>query len=98
MKKTVRILLIVAVLAAALCLFTGCFPGDGVNTPNHLAGFFWGVWHGWIAPISLIYSLFNHNIGIYEVNNNGFLYNLGFYMAVISGPFGLSLSRKKHER
>jgi len=98
MKKYLRALLVAAVLVAALCLFTGCFPGDGANYPGHLAGFFSGVWHGWIAPISLIYSIFNHGIHLYEANNNGFLYDLGYYMAVVSGPFGLSLSRRKKDK
>jgi len=77
-----------------LCL-TGCVPGDGTNSAGHLAGIFSGIWHGWIAPFSLIYSLFDDKVGIYEVYNNGFLYDLGFYMAVISGFGGLAFARKK---
>lgn len=76
---------------------TGCIPGDGANSPAHLAGFFSGVWHGWIAPFSLIYSIFNKNTGIYEIYNNGFLYNFGYYMAIISGFGGLAFSRKKKD-
>ncbi|NLM50865.1 MAG: hypothetical protein GX196_07935, partial [Clostridiaceae bacterium] len=62
------------------------------------AGFFWGVWHGWIAPLSLILGLFDKNIGIYETSNNGWWYDLGFYMAIISGFGGLSLFRKKKDK
>lgn len=74
---------------------TGCVPGDGTNTEDKPAGFFSGIWHGWIAPVSLIYSIFNKNINIYEAHNSGFWYDLGYYMAVISGFGGLALSRKK---
>ena len=60
------------------------------------AGFFTGIWHGWIAPVSLVLSLFG-DYQIYEANNTGFFYNLGFYMAIISGFGGLALFRRKHK-
>ena len=94
MKKS-KYVLMAALIAVCVLAFTGCMPGDGSNNPAHLAGFFSGIWHGWIAPVSLIVSLFNKNVNIYEAYNNGFMYDLGFYMAVISGFFGLSLTRKK---
>jgi len=75
-------------------MLSGCVPGDGRNTPEEPAGFFWGIWHGWIAPISLILSLFNDSFSIYEVNNTGWWYDLGFYMAIISGFGSISLFRK----
>jgi hypothetical protein len=90
-------MLILILLLVCVCL-TGCVPGDGTNTADKLAGIFSGVWHGWIAPFSLIYSLFNKDIGIYEVFNNGFLYDLGYYAAIISGFGGLSLARNKSRK
>ena len=94
MKK--RIVLI-CLLAASLLLLTGCIPGGGANTQADPAGFFWGIWHGWIAPVSLVFSFFNDYNSIYEVYNTGFTYNLGFYIAVISGFGGLSLFRRKRD-
>lgn len=93
--KLKYVLLTILIIAVGV-LLTGCIPGDGTNTINNQAGFFWGVWHGWIAPISLIGSLFNHNLRVYEVNNTGWWYDFGFYMAIISGFGGLSLSRNKN--
>ncbi len=90
--------LLLALLALMLLLLSGCAPGDGANTQDDPAGFFTGVWHGWIAPVTLVVSLFNRDIGIYEVHNTGFWYDLGYYMAVISGFGGLALSRKKGKR
>lgn len=42
------------------------------------AGFLGGFWHGMIAPITFIISLFNQNVRIYETNNNGRWYDFGF--------------------
>lgn len=90
MKKIAFIALFCALLALSSCL-----PGDGKNSVEHPAGFFWGVWHGWVAPISLIGGLFNKNIRVYESMNTGWWYDLGFYMAIISGFGGLSLGRRR---
>ncbi|NLM70284.1 MAG: hypothetical protein GX177_09855 [Firmicutes bacterium] len=86
----------VKLLGIILCclLLSGCMPGDGSYTEDGPAGFFSGVWHGWIAPISLIVGLFRDHIRVYEVNNTGWWYDFGFYMAIISGFGGLSLFRK----
>lgn len=81
-----------------LVLLTGCIPGDGTASVNQTAGFFWGIWHGWLAPLSLIISIFDHNIRIYEVFNSGFWYDFGYYMAIIAGFGGLSLARKKRRK
>ena len=93
-----KFLLLSLMTALALLLLTGCVPGDGTYTPTNPAGFFWGIWHGWIAPISLILGLFRTNIRLYEVINTGWLYDLGFYIAVISGFGGLSLFRKNKSK
>lgn len=96
--KGKKILLLCIMLVLTVLLLSGCAPGDGANSAAKPAGFFWGVWHGWIAPITLIWSLFNGNIGIYEINNSGFWYDLGYYMAIISGFGGLALGRKGKRR
>lgn len=45
--------------------------------------------------ISLILGIFNPTHRVYEAVNSGWGYDFGFYMAIISGFGGLSLSRKK---
>lgn len=85
---------IVIILLLALVL-SGCFPVAGIEEVSNPAGFFSGIWHGWIAPLSLILGIFKDNIRVYESNNTGWWYDLGFYMAIISGFGGISLSRKK---
>ncbi len=95
MKTTVVVfLLLVGIIVITM---TACAPGGGEFPKEHPAGFFFGIWHGWIAPISLIVSFFNPEIRIYEANNTGFWYDLGFYIAIISGFGGVSVSRKKYK-
>lgn len=91
-----RVLVLLCLVTVAL-LMTSCLPGDGRNSAERPAGFLWGVWHGWIAPVSLIVGLFRDNIRIYEVANSGWWYDLGFYSAVIAGFGSLSLIRKKEK-
>jgi hypothetical protein len=93
MKK--KWLLAGLLLVMSLIFLTGCMPGDGTYTASHPAGFFWGIWHGWIAPVSLIISIFSRNIRIYESMNTGIWYDFGYYIAVISGFGGLSLFRRR---
>ncbi|MEQ8153455.1 MAG: hypothetical protein ABRQ25_00970 [Clostridiaceae bacterium] len=93
MKK--RVIISAILIAASSLILTGCIPGDGTYTRSNPAGFFWGVWHGWIAPVSLIMGFFNRQIRIYEVINTGWAYDFGFYIAIISGFGGVSLSRRK---
>ena len=91
-----RIVLYICILIIMLLLLlSGCAPGDGTYSNAKPAGFLWGIWHGWIAPVSLIIGLFNKNIRVYEVINTGWWYDFGFYIAIISGFGGLSLFPRK---
>ena len=85
----------VLILLTMVLLFSGCSPGDGTSTPDDPSGFFSGIWHGWIAPVSLIWGLFNDSIRVYEPVNTGWWYDFGFYIAIIGGFGGLSLARKR---
>ena len=78
-----------------LLVLTACVPGKGSYTVNKPAGFFSGIWHGWIAPFSLIFSFFSRGVRMYEPINTGFAYELGFYMAIISGFGGITFTRNK---
>ena len=93
--KTLKILALCITLVMVLLTLSSCIPGDGYNSPQKPAGFFWGIWHGWMAPISLLVSFFDKDINIYEVYNKGFWYDFGYYMAIISGFGGLALSRRR---
>lgn len=94
-SHSARRFVLVAMIILVTLVVTACMPGDGRATADKPAGFFWGIWHGWIAPISLIRGLFNNKIRVYEAMNTGRGYDFGFYMAIISGFGGISLFRRR---
>lgn len=92
-------LMLVCIILVTALLLTGCLPEAVISPTIEPAGFLRGIWHGWIAPISLIVSIFDDSVSIYQPINTGFWYEFGFYMAIIGGFGGLSLARKKkHNR
>lgn len=60
------------------------------STPD---GFWMGLWHGTIAPVTFIVSLFSDSVEMYSVNNNGGWYNFGFLLGIGGLTFG-STSKK----
>lgn len=90
-----KVFILLSMIISLSILLVGCMPGDGSYSKEDPAGFLSGIWHGWIAPFSLIRSVFNPSIRLYEPVNTGWWYDFGFYMAIISGFGGLSLTRKK---
>jgi len=92
-----RLLKICLILLFCLVL-ASCAAGTSEYIDNP-AGFFSGVWHGWIAPFSIAWHfLFDPEVRIYETRNDGIWYDVGFYFAVISGFGSLSLTRSKKKR
>ncbi len=92
------------ILLSIFLLLAGCAPGPNSleKTPDEkgkVAGFWKGLWHGLISPITFIISLFNRNVRIYEVHNNGSWYNFGFVLG--AGLFlqgGILGSRRRRGR
>jgi hypothetical protein len=64
-------------------------PGSKYSLPGaDPAGFWAGLWHGAIVPITFIVSLFSPQVRIYEVNNRGLWYDFGFLIG--TGILGTS--------
>lgn len=82
MSRHLRLLLILAVGALLVAACTaGVNPEVGAaDADGDIAGFFMGLWHGFIAPITFFISLFTDNVNIYEVHNNGNWYDFGFVL------------------
>jgi cell shape-determining protein MreD len=78
-------LLVVVVGLATVFALAACAGVAGPNNvahvdTGHISGFWAGLWQGIIMPIVFIVSLFNHNVNIYDVHNNGGWYNFGFVL------------------
>jgi hypothetical protein len=58
-------------------------------------GFLWGVWHGFVFPFAWIGSLFDPDIAVYAVPNNGGWYDFGFFLGVTVLGGGSHFSSKK---
>ena len=101
MKKT---LICGLVLISVILFFSlSCVPGrnDLERTADHAgktAGFLKGIWHGLIAPITFIISIFTKDIRFYEVHNNGSWYNFGFVLGAGLFLSGGILGRKKSKK
>ena len=97
---TVRRVMIASGIVVLLGLVAGCAPGPNPAEAGGGAGFWLGLWQGFIAPFALIVSFFNDQVGIYEVNNNGGWYNFGFVLGASiffggGGGAGARASRRK---
>jgi hypothetical protein len=75
-------------ISLALVLMVACLPGPNTmrDTPgakDAIAGFWQGLWQGFIAPFVFLVSLFKSNLNIYEVHNNGAWYNFGYLFGLM---------------
>ncbi|MGZ9234321.1 MAG: hypothetical protein ACXW4E_02240 [Anaerolineales bacterium] len=55
---------------------------DQPDDNGRLAGLAQGLWHGLIAPVTVVGSFFTPDMQMYEVHNNGQEYNVGFLIGV----------------
>ncbi len=100
MKMTI---VVIGLLVLAFVLLAGCVagPNPATNTPSEdgrVAGFWLGLWHGIIAPVTFVISLFSPNVHVFEVHNNGNWYVFGFLLGLtaIWGGGGRASRRRRH--
>ena len=82
------VIIIIGIILVILTI-SGCAAGPNpmADTPNEdgeVAGFWQGVWNGFISPFTFIISLFSDSVTVYEVHNNGGWYNFGFVIGATS--------------
>lgn len=67
-------------------VFASCAESTPIEiiTEQEPYGFWNGLWHGMISPITLVISIFKEEVAMYAINNTGAWYNAGFI-------FGLSM-------
>jgi hypothetical protein len=96
--------LLIGLIFLAAVLSWSCAPGPNAmektaGAGGAVAGFWMGIWHGLISPVTFIISLFTKDIRFYEVHNTGGWYNFGFVLGaglfLGGGIFGRK-SRKKY--
>jgi hypothetical protein len=101
MKKIVAL----AVLAVVVLVVSACVPGpnelaDLPDADGDVAGFWQGLWHGIIAPVTFVISLFSTNMEMYEVHNNGGWYNFGYLIGlviILGGSGGGAASKRSRD-
>jgi hypothetical protein len=76
LRWLVFVFLLMLVLAA--CAAGPNLSVDEPSPDGEVAGFWVGLWHGIIVPITWLISLFSDTVSIYEVHNNGGWYDTGF--------------------
>jgi len=85
------------ILLALLVMSSGCaqymgFEEAAIQDP---VGFWYGLWHGIICSFAWIGSLFNEDISIYAIYNNGGWYDFGFICGV-GGSGGVCVKCSKN--
>ena len=95
------VIITIAIILVVLAI-SGCAAGPNtmVDIPNEdgeVAGFWQGVWQGFISPFAFIISLFSDSLTVYEVHNNGGWYNAGFLLgaSIIFGGSGGGAARRR---
>lgn len=83
MKITKNQIRILTITLFSICLFS-CADFVTFNQAQNIdpVGFWYGLWHGIIAPISFIISWFDSDVAIYAIYNNGGWYDFGFLWGI----------------
>lgn len=96
---------ILIALALVVVLTVGCAPGPNAlansqDEEGDIAGFWQGLWHGFITPITFLISLLPSDVHMYEVHNNGGWYNFGYLigLSIILGGGGGGAGRRSRRR
>jgi hypothetical protein len=85
---------------AALLLLAAC-ARQAPGTVSHAAetpGFLLGLWHGFVFPWAWIGSLFDPNIAVYAVPNDGGWYDFGFFLGITVLGGGSWFGSKRRNR
>lgn len=86
-KKSLRIL--VSVVAFSVPGFVDAFVQEYQYSSWDPPGFFSAIWHGLLAPYSLIARWFLDGVVMYAIPNSGWFYDFGFLIGVAGSiPIG----------
>jgi len=83
------------VIAMALTL-AGCLAMEAPTAVQPTAPGFWmGVWHGFIFPVTFVFSLFTNDVAVYAVPNNGSWYDFGYFVGIVFLGVGARSSKRR---
>lgn len=91
MSKTLITFFLVFVLISSIFVpqQSSAFAEYGQYSSYEPAGFFSGIWHGLLAPWSLIARWFIDNLVMYAIPNTGWFYDFGFLVGIVGSlPIG----------
>jgi hypothetical protein len=71
-------------LLPLLAALASCAGANELAGTAGAAGFWRGLLHGIIAPITFLVSLFTDRVSMYEVHNSGGWYDFGFLMGIFA--------------
>ena len=82
-------------LALVLLVVAGCAATRPMGASGD-PGFWLGLWHGLIAPFTLLFSLFSDHVRMYAYPNVGRWYDFGFLLGISAwgGGGGAAASRR----
>lgn len=87
----------VTIVTVLISILSSCAPAISLDEclTSDSYGFLGGLWHGFIAPFSLVISIFKDSVAVYAVNNNGGWYDFGFVLgaAIFFGGGGKASKR-----
>jgi hypothetical protein len=86
MARAWKFIMVGGIFVSATFLLSGCAPGNE-RFYSQPAGFWAGLWHGFICIFTFIISLFTRDVRMYETSNAGAWYDFGFLLgaAVLLG-------------
>jgi hypothetical protein len=79
-----RLPLVLGLAVVAALVLSSCAAGPNPTTdagPDP-AGFWEGLWQGFILPVTFVISLFTDEVNIYEVRNTGNWYDFGYVIGL----------------
>lgn len=98
-RKLLKLLLVMGIVTLLLsaCGTENPLKNVPLEQTNEVYGFFSGLWDGLTATLAFLCNLFGGHYGIYQVHNNGNLYDLGFLIGIGAFAKGTSeaVSHKK---
>jgi hypothetical protein len=94
-----RNLIRLTIISTFLLLMVACTATQTATSPNgNVPGFWFGLWHGFIAPITFIISLFPNELRIYSFPNAGLWYDFGFMLGISGFSGGIFAGSRKRNR